>query len=212
MAKQCSKCKTIKPVSGFGKDATHSDGLCSICRKCKAEYARAYRQLNPGKNRNWKMLNQARVKIHNRTHYKKNSRQIYTAKQQWRKAHLEQTRKYGRQSMRRHLAIPKNRLNNQIRCAIKRSLSRSVSMGNWQKLVGYSVERLKIHLEQLFLSGMSWGNYGKWHIDHIIPISHFNFKSPGDNEFKLCWGLNNLQPLWAFDNLSKGSRVREYPK
>jgi len=45
-----------------------------------------------------------------------------------------------------------------------------------------------------------------WHIDHIRPISAFSFTVPEDPEFKECWALNNLQPLWAFDNLSKGGK------
>ena len=60
-------------------------------------------------------------------------------------------------------------------------------------------------LESQFKDGMTWYNYGEWHVDHIKPISLFNFKHPTDNEFQECWSLDNLQPLWAIDNLSKGS-------
>ena len=40
--------------------------------------------------------------------------------------------------------------------------------------------------------------------NHIIPQSFFEFQSTDDVEFRMCWRLENLQPLWAFDNLSKG--------
>ena len=64
------------------------------------------------------------------------------------------------------------------------------------------------HIESQFKDGMTWDNYGKngWHIDHIIPKSLFQFKSSEDDEFKQCWALCNLQPMWAFDNLSKGNK------
>jgi hypothetical protein len=79
----------------------------------------------------------------------------------------------------------------------------------WQDLVGYSHQELRNHLEALFKDGMSWDNVSEWHIDHKIPISVFNFKKPTDIDFKKCWALSNLQPLWALDNLKKGNRVSE---
>ena len=52
----------------------------------------------------------------------------------------------------------------------------------------------------------SGDNYGKWHIDHIKPISSFNINGINSDDFKKCWSLNNLQPLWAKDNLQKGNK------
>ena|SRR3990167_2666119 len=77
----------------------------------------------------------------------------------------------------------------------------------WCSVVGYSIDELRGHLEPLFSDGMSWENYGEWHIDHIIPKSFFSFTSPEDAAFKQCWALTNLQPLWAEDNLSKSNRL-----
>lgn len=67
------------------------------------------------------------------------------------------------------------------------------------------------HLQAQFKLGMSWGNYGEWHIDHLIPISASDFTSYDDASFKKCWALSNLQPLWATENLSKGG-TRRIPK
>ena len=50
---------------------------------------------------------------------------------------------------------------------------------------------------------MSWDNYGKWHIDHIIPLSSANSE---DDIYKLCH-YTNLQPLWAEDNLKKSNKI-----
>lgn len=73
----------------------------------------------------------------------------------------------------------------------------------------YSVQELKLHLESKFQPGMSWENRDKWHIDHIKPDSLFCYSSTQDEEFKKCWALENLQPLWAKDNISKGNRFME---
>lgn len=70
--------------------------------------------------------------------------------------------------------------------------------------LGYSIDELISHLESKFQPGMTWENYGEWHIDHVIPDSWFNYREYGDEDFIKCWSLDNLQPLWAEDNLRKG--------
>lgn len=74
-------------------------------------------------------------------------------------------------------------------------------------LVGCSLFRLKQHIESQFKEGMSWENHGLygWHIDHIVPCSHFDFTKKED-QYK-CFNYKNLQPLWAEENLSKGARI-----
>ena len=79
---------------------------------------------------------------------------------------------------------------------------------HWEDIVGYTVQELKEHLEKLFQQGMNWNNYGEWHIDHIIPQSFFKYNSINDVEFKYCWSLHNLQPLWAEDNLIKADKIK----
>ena len=49
---------------------------------------------------------------------------------------------------------------------------------------------------------MSWDNHGEWHIDHITPISYAKTE---EDVLKLNH-FSNFQPLWEFDNLSKGNR------
>ena len=70
--------------------------------------------------------------------------------------------------------------------------------------VGCSIPFLKKHLTNLFSDGMSWENYGKWHVDHIIPKSAFD---TDEESQKKCWNYSNLRPLWAKDNLKKGAKL-----
>ena len=75
-------------------------------------------------------------------------------------------------------------------------------------MVEYTLKDLKEHLESKFIDGMSWKNHGRfgWHIDHIRPIDSFNITDYDCNDFKECWSLNNLQPLWAKENLEKSNK------
>ena len=80
-----------------------------------------------------------------------------------------------------------------------------------EELCGYTPKKLREHMESLFREGMSWDNYGRdgWQIDHIRPVSSFNYTTTECEDFKKCWELNNLQPLWAKDNMSKGNKWEE---
>lgn len=73
------------------------------------------------------------------------------------------------------------------------------------ELIGCSVPHLREHLERQFSDGMSWGNYGDWHIDHIKPCASFDLTK--EDQQKACFNYKNLQPLWAEDNMKKGSRL-----
>lgn len=100
---------------------------------------------------------------------------------------------------------PMYKLNHYMSSGISKSLIGDKN-GPWLSLVPYALQQLKKHLEDLFLPGMTWKNYGEWHIDHIIPVSLWEFKIAEEKEFKQCWALCNLQPLWETDNLKKGSK------
>jgi len=89
---------------------------------------------------------------------------------------------------------------------IRRALRKTKNGRSWEALVGYDLSALRQHLERQFLSGMSWDNFGRWHIDHIIPRSSFCFTDVGDSEFRACWALTNLRPLWAADNRRKSAK------
>jgi hypothetical protein len=128
----------------------------------------------------------------------------------WREDNKEHVNKYKRDYERKRRAEdPKYRLGIRTRTAVWQMLKeRDVNKTNKTfDLLGYSIEELMTHLESLFTVGMTWDNYGEWHVDHKIPMSSFNFETTEDREFKLCWCLDNLQPLWGPENLSKGAKL-----
>lgn len=84
--------------------------------------------------------------------------------------------------------------------------SASVTGSFWAS-VGYTKADLARHMERQFLEGMGWQNAKDWHIDHILPVRSFSFESYEDSDFKACWALSNLRPLWAKDNLEKQDKV-----
>jgi len=97
-----------------------------------------------------------------------------------------------------------------ISSAIRKCLKGQKGGREWEKLVGYTLEDLKKHLENQFDEKMNWENYGTyWHLDHKIPKSWFNYEKPEDEEFKECCALENLQPLEAKKNLIKNNKYSD---
>jgi hypothetical protein len=74
-------------------------------------------------------------------------------------------------------------------------------------ILQYTPEQLISHLENKFTDKMSWDNYGDWHVDHKLPITHFNIYEMGDEEFMRCWSLDNLQPMWGIENIRKSNKT-----
>ncbi len=79
--------------------------------------------------------------------------------------------------------------------------------GHYFEILQYSPDELINHLENQFTDGMTWDNYGEWHVDHITPISLYDIKEIGDSEFMECWSLKNLQPMWGEENIRKSNKV-----
>lgn len=97
-----------------------------------------------------------------------------------------------------------------LRYAFERYLggAKQKNRRSWRALFNFTPEQLRAHLEDRFHEGMTWENRGRkaspsWEIDHIIPVAWWGISSTDDPNFRECWALANLQPMWARDNHSK---------
>ena len=72
-------------------------------------------------------------------------------------------------------------------------------------LVGCTGDELRKHLESKFEPWMTWKNYGKWDIDHIIPCAKFDVECPVQQH--ACFHYSNLQPMEHIANIKKRDKV-----
>ncbi len=91
-------------------------------------------------------------------------------------------------------------LSQRLRCLLKYPKNKQRTLD----LVGCPKVKFLRHVENQFLPGMTWANYGEWHLDHIRPCISFDFYDPV--QVKQCFHFSNLRPLWAVDNIRKGGR------
>lgn len=107
----------------------------------------------------------------------------------------------------RYAEHPEYKASVAVRNMLKRVLRKAKTKkhGGSYEILGYDRCDLMSHMESLFTEGMSWNNYGEWHIDHIIPVSWW-FKN-GVEDPATINALSNLQPLWKQDNLDKRDKL-----
>lgn len=96
------------------------------------------------------------------------------------------------------------KLTDNLRRRFNKAVERESKNTSIIKLLNCTISELKQYLQKQFTKGMTWENYGKWHIDHIKPCASFNLSKSKQQE--KCFNYTNLQPLWAKDNLKKGDR------
>jgi hypothetical protein len=158
----------------------------------------------------WRAENPEHVKEYNREWREENKDEHREATYQWRKNNPDKVREARRRLHQKVKDDPRHKVDTAIRAGMHVGITGGSKAGRkWETLVGYTVDDLMSHLEKQFAPGMTWGNYGRggWHIDHKIPRSAFNYNTPDDIDFKRCWALENLQPLWEKENISKGAKL-----
>lgn len=167
----------------------NKEELYAISRKYKEEHKKETREYLIS----YKKKNREKILEHKRNFYQRHKEEILKSNAAYRNERIKQDvslklRTYQRARIWRVL-----RTNNCI--------SKKLTM----ELVGCTKDELKSYLESLFITGMTWDNYGKWHIDHIIPCAAFDLSDP--EQQKECFHYTNMQPLWARDNLMKSDKM-----
>ena len=160
-------------------------------------------------HKEYREQNKNKMKIWVKTWTEKNLDRFKKTQRDWQVNNPEKVAAIKKRCRENHPQKIKERLAASMRNALRMSLRGSKNGRHWEYLVGYTISDLNSHLEKNFMAGMSWDNYGEWHIDHKIPISAFNFQAPEDIDFKKCWCLRNLQPLWKHDNVVKNDKLSD---
>ena len=217
--KTCSVCGLQKPLSDFYLDRGNPRG---DCKKCNCSSRKEWQKRNLScvlqKNKRWRENNIEKYtawKVHYAPIRRNNRKKRYLEDEKFRKSVVISSRKYrndpknketirttARRLRKKYALNPTWRMIENLRRRLRYCLQGRRKEKNTMHLVGCSSVDLRLHIEKQFLPNMKWENYGKWHIDHIIPCSSFDFSKSGEQE--KCFHYTNLRPLWAVDNLIKG--------
>lgn len=178
--KICTRCGINKPISEYDKGGRGKDGYQPKCKECRKELR--------GKNKESISEQQLEWQRKNRRH-----------KTEYQKRYYKRTLKH-----RLHYKIRTESV--QVIHGMIRQIKNGRAYVNRNDF-GYDRHEFKVNIESKFKKGMSWKNWGEWHIDHIKPISLF--VSEGVKDLSIINALDNLQPLWAHEHMKKGI---DYPE
>jgi hypothetical protein len=214
----CKECKIIYTKTRVDENKTY----LKLWRINNPDYRKKFLEKNPNYVKNYYDNNKNKMIDSSKKHYNKNKESILPKvrisslkyyydnceiiKEKHKKYREDNRIKINQYVSERKLNDPIYRLSYVIRNRIRSFLkNKSIGKNNITfKIVGCSPEFLKEYLENKFTDGMSWELMGKYiHIDHIIPLSSAKTE---EEIYKLCH-YTNLQPLWAEDNLKKGSKI-----
>jgi hypothetical protein len=179
--KKCSKCGEVKSLNEFTYDNRSKDGRVSRCKECKR---------NDNKN------------------YHATYGRVLTPEQKKDKGVYDVDYKRTRRK-----DDPYYRLRDNISRLIRKGINKGYTKNSsTYEILGCTDTYFKHHIESQFQNDMSWNNMGrgkgKWHEDHIIPIS----SAKNEEEYYLLNHYTNFQPLWEEDNLKKSNKYKEEDK
>jgi hypothetical protein len=161
-------------------------------------------------DKKWRDKNKERLYFNHKKWYEENKEKWNQYIKEYREKNIDKIREIKRNYERhRKSTDPIYKLINNFRTAIYQVLKENnvQKNGHYFEVLQYTPNELIHHLENQFNDGMTWDNYGDWHVDHILPISIHNIQEIGDDEFMKCWSLGNLQPMWGEDNIKKSNKI-----
>lgn len=164
------------------------------------------------KIRAWHVANKERVMEHKRKSLfkpaSKEKRKAYQDKTQdrlrlYKKNYIRRNPEKRKASLARYNKTPKARILAAIRSRLRSALKAKTQ--TTCQYLGCTPDFFKKHIEAQFSHGMTWENFGKWHMDHIVPISAFDLFDPLQVQIACNW--TNIRPLWAKANLRKSKKI-----
>lgn len=179
-SKVCPSCDIEKAKTEFHKSKHRKDGLRAYCIECCRQKFKKYRTDNAEK--------------------------VLATIYAWQERHPERVLAKARRSNTKRMKNPIHKLHIYIGNYLRSWLKAGRKNARTFEMLGYTACDLKAHIERQFVRGMSWENYGEWHIDHILPLVGFSSDGITDADIKVAWGLPNLRPLWAKENWRKGAK------
>ena len=196
----CGKNPDGTPFEYWVTEQVFEKNLKKSSERLKKRYA-SNKQEYLRQQREYRVKNADAIRERRRLYRQKNAAKIKLAKQKY---GVENRDKIAKALADRRANNPIVRMANSMRRSIRRYLDagQKGEMSSFE-IIGCSKDDLRKHLESKFRDEMTWQNYGKhWHIDHIVPL----ISAKSSDEIKRLCHWTNLQPLTAFENISKGSK------
>jgi hypothetical protein len=192
--KRCTACGVVKELSCFHRNICKKDGYHFQCKECRKIERQKYRAKTRQREAAYQRQYYAKNKEPYREYYRKNKEKLLRAQVDY--------------ARNRRMNDPVFKITENLRRRVRKVLVGDSKSASIMHLIGCSANELRCHIEKQFAVGMTWENYGDWHLDHVMPCASYNLADK--EQQKECFNYKNLQPLWAVDNLRKGATISKH--
>ncbi len=207
--KTCTKCKVNKDFSEFPVNNRYKSGLDARCKLCRNEYNNTHRADNiisyRKTRKNHYDNNIIKMREDKKKYYAANKSKKSKYDITYRKANSLRIKEYKKAWELLQKDNPIFKIKRNLRRRLHHALNGNRKADKTFELIGCSPEFFKDYITKLFVEGMSWNNYGGWHIDHIKPCFTFDLSDP--EQQKACFHYSNQRPLWKTDNLKRPRNI-----
>lgn len=209
----------------FYKGKAYKGGLRPICKECTLKDCKEYNEKNQErvrirsnqyyannkeKKQEYQTKHREEKSQYDAIYYEKNKSKILQNKTVYR--NRDQYRQQAREWYNnKYENDPIFKLKHLFRVRFSKLFKGKDKTNMIKEYLGCSYEELIVYIESLWTEGMSWDNYGfyGWHVDHKRPLASFDYSDENkERSLREAWHHTNLQPLWAKENLSKGSKYQ----
>ena len=223
MEKICCSCNNTKLLSDFSNCRSYPDGKQKLCRVCKSDSDRKYRDSHKAekalqdrkyyenntdaikaKSKTWYTNNIPRCQETRKNWYLNNQDKVKLSREKWKENNKEFYRDYMNRYIKNKYATNENyRIKSILNKRIRDYIEKSKPTLDY---LGCSVEFFKAWIEYQFDDSMSWENQGSyWHFDHVLPCDFFDLSN--DDDIHKCYNWTNLQPLEKIENIVKKNKI-----
>ena len=222
MEKFCSRCKSNKLITDFGKRKDSKDGYHGVCKECRNKSTKKWRESDLYKNRVYTEDDIINEKNRKRKYYVDNREDVLKRSKEYRDSNKDKYKEYKKNyyntnreklikySSNYHLNRIKNDNIYKFQCNIKCLIKNSIKYKGYKKtsktneILGCSISEFRLYIESKFENWMTWDNYGLyngepnygWDLDHIKPSS----LAESVEDIYMLNHYTNFQPLCSYIN------------
>jgi hypothetical protein len=231
--KICSKCFLEKERNLFCKfnvckacrkiyNANYQKNNSETIKQQKKVYCAENKDKINKRDKIYRTNNKEALDTNRKEYYKNNKEDILAYGKEYRKNNKEKIIAHNNEyKKKKRKSDPIFKLRELISRAVNISLNGYKNNISILTYLPYTIAELKNHLESRFEQWMNWNNHGiynseiwndsdsltwAWQLDHIIPQSALPYLSMEDENFKICWALENLRPYSAKQNIIDNNR------
>ena len=218
--KKCPRCDKTKHISHFSRCKSRKDGYKGTCKECdkieaihiaeknkirntnRGGFDKAVKNARCGRCKKIKNIDEFSFSISTKNGYGRICKQCALIKNKAYYSTAPAKKKKNKRNRKRNKTDVAYNIQKRVRSNFRDNLKRFIITKKKPiNKYGIDIQSIVEHL------GKPTGNIDNYHIDHIFPVTAFDFTDP--LHIRICYHPTNLRWLDASENIKKGNRYNK---